>query len=73
MSDESESESEPPEIPVVCPECTTRTYVPFPDVEETIARHNEGVHGGESVAAVDPDVFDQLADYVAEDLGLLEE
>jgi hypothetical protein len=47
--------------------------VPFPDVEETVERHNEGVHDGEQVAAVDPDVFDQLADYVAADLGLLEE
>jgi hypothetical protein len=73
MSDESEPESDPPEIPVVCPECDTRTYVPFPEVEETVARHNDGVHDGEAVAAVDPDVFDQLADYVASDLGLLEE
>lgn len=68
MSDESE----PPEIPVVCPACETRTYVPFPDVEETIERHNGTQHDGETIAAVDPDVFDQLADYVAEDLGLLD-
>ena len=65
--------SDPPEIPVVCPVCGTRTRVPFPEVKETVARHNEGVHDGEDVAAVDPDVFDQLADYVAADLGLLDQ
>lgn len=69
MSEEPDS----PEIPIVCPECDTRTRVPFPDVEETVKRHNAGVHDGEQIAAVDPDVFDQLADYVASDLGLLEE
>lgn len=62
-----------PVIPVVCPVCDTRTRVPFPEVEGTVARHNEDIHDGEEVAAVDPDVFDQLADYVAADLGLLEE
>jgi hypothetical protein len=66
-------EPDPPEIPIVCPACDTRTRVPFPDVEETVERHNAGVHDGEEIAAVDPDVFDQLADYVAADLGLLEE
>jgi hypothetical protein len=69
MSDDPD----PPEIPIVCPACETRTRVPFPEVEAMVARHNEGVHDGESVAAVDPDVFDQLADYVAADLGLLDE
>lgn len=68
MSDDSE----PPSIPVVCPECGTRTSVPFPDVEATIERHNGQRHDGEQIAAVDPDVFDQLAEYVAADLGLLE-
>lgn len=69
MSDDTD----PPAIPVVCPECGTRTSVPFPDVETTVERHNEELHGGETVAAVDPDVFDRLADYVAADLGLLDE
>ncbi len=62
-----------PEIPIVCPACDTRTRIPFPEVEETVARHNEELHDGQSVASVDPDVFDQLADYVASDLGLLDE
>jgi len=65
--------SDPPEIPVVCPACGTRTRVPFPDVEETVDRHNEEIHDGETIAAVDPDVFDELADYVAADLGLLDD
>lgn len=62
---------ETPEIPVVCAECDTRTRVPFEDVETAIARHNEQQHDGESIAEVDPAVMDQLADFVAEDLGLL--
>ena len=62
-----------PDIPVVCPECDTRTAVPFPEVEDAVARHNEGVHDGEAVAEVDPAVMDQLAEFVAEDLGLLGE
>lgn len=69
MSNESNS----PKIPIVCPACDTRTRVPFPEVEAAVSRHNEGIHGGETIAAVDPDVFDQLADYVAADLGLLDE
>jgi len=42
-----------PDIPVVCPDCDTRTKVPFPDVEDAVARHNEQLHDGEAVAAVD--------------------
>jgi len=45
--------------------------VPFPDVEAAVSRHNEQLHDGEAVASVDPDVLDQLADFVAEDLDLL--
>jgi hypothetical protein len=37
----------------VCPDCDTRTKVPFPDVEDAVARHNEQLHDGEAVAAVD--------------------
>jgi hypothetical protein len=69
MSDDSD----PPEIPIVCSECETRTRIPFPEVEAAVARHNEQLHDGDSVAEVDPEVFDELAEYVAEDLGLLEE
>ena len=60
-----------PDIPVVCPDCDSRTKVPFPDVEDAVARHNEQLHDGEAVAAVAPDVLEELADFVAEDLGLL--
>lgn len=65
-------ESEPPAIPVVCSECDTRTKVPFPEVEDAVARHNEQLHDGEAIAEVDPTVFEELADFVAEDLGLLD-
>lgn len=69
MTDGSES----PEIPIVCPDCGTQTRIPFSDVETVVSEHNEQLHDGESVATVDPDVFDHLADHVATDLGLLEE
>lgn len=69
MTDGSES----PSIPIVCPDCGTRTRIPFSDVEKVVSKHNEQLHGGESVATVDPDVFDHLADRVATDLGLLDE
>jgi hypothetical protein len=67
----TDADEDVPDIPVVCPDCDTRTRVPFPDVETAVARHNEQLHDGDAVAAVDPDVLDQLADFVAEDLDLL--
>lgn len=67
------TDDELPEIPVVCTACDTRTRVPFEDVEDAVARHNEGVHDGDDVAQVDPDVLDQLADFLAEDMGLFDE
>ena len=66
-----DTDEDVPDIPVVCQDCNTRTKVPFPEVEDAVARHNEQLHDGEAVAEVDPDVLDQLADFVAEDLGLL--
>jgi hypothetical protein len=69
----SDSDEEVPEIPIVCSACETRSYVPFPDVEETVARHNENLHDGDPIAQVDPDVMDELADRVARDIGLFEE
>jgi hypothetical protein len=60
-----------PEIPVICDECNTRTHIAFEDVEESVRRHNEQLHDGDSVATVDPDVLDHLVDQVAEDLDLL--
>lgn len=60
-----------PEVPVVCPACETTSRVPLPEVADTIERHNERLHGGEPIAEVDPDLADQLADIVAQELGLL--
>ena len=64
------AEDELPEIPVICESCGTRTTVAFDDVEGAVARHNEQLHDGESVATVDPDVLEHLTDRVGEDLGL---
>ncbi|MES3516861.1 MAG: hypothetical protein PPP58_04260 [Natronomonas sp.] len=63
---------DPPEIPIVCSECDTRTRVPFDEFEAAIESHNESVHAGESIAEVDPVVREHLADRLAEELGLLE-
>ena len=62
-----------PEVPIVCQECRTRSRIPLARVAESIDRHNDRLHDGESVAEVDPAIKDQLADMVAADLGLLEE
>jgi len=61
-----------PDVPILCPDCDTETRVPLSAVAETLERHNETQHDGEECARVDPDLADQLADLVAEDLGLLE-
>lgn len=61
-----------PDVPVVCPECETTSRVALAEVADAIERHNERLHDGESVAEVDPDLRETLADLVAEDLGLLE-
>lgn len=61
-----------PTVPVLCTECETTTEVPLSEVAESIERHNEQMHDGEEIAEVDPDLAEQLADIVAEDLGLLE-
>ncbi|PSQ37231.1 hypothetical protein BRD08_03220 [Halobacteriales archaeon SW_10_66_29] len=60
-----------PTVPIVCPECDTETRIPISELAETLDRHNEGRHDGEEVAQVDPDIADQLADLVAEDMDLL--
>jgi hypothetical protein len=62
-----------PTVPIVCPDCETTTRVPLPEVADAVERHNESVHDGEEVAAVDPAVTERLADLVAEDMGLLDE
>ncbi len=60
-------------VPVQCEACDTRTRVPLSDLAEAIERHNEDVHDGEAVAEVDPDLKEQLANLVVDDLGLLED
>ena len=66
------SDDELPDIPVVCADCDTRTTVPFEDVEDAVARHNDQLHDGEPGAQVDPDVLEQLNDLVARDMGILD-
>jgi len=66
------SDDDDPDVPVVCSACETTSRVPLPEVADTIERHNDRLHDGESVAEVDPDLADQLADIVAEELGLLD-
>lgn len=67
------SGSEPPEIRVVCSECGTRSAVPFPHVEDAVARRDDQLHDGAAVAEVDPTVLEELAAPVAADLGSLDE
>ncbi|WP_436932297.1 hypothetical protein [Halosimplex halobium] len=64
-------ETDDPTVPVVCPECGTETAVPIDDVADAVERHNDGVHDGETVAQVDPELAERVRDLVAEDLGLL--
>lgn len=61
-----------PTVPIVCPRCETETAVALSDLADTLERHNEGVHDGESVARVDPDLAEELQNLVAEDMGLLD-
>ena len=65
--------TEEPTVPIVCTVCETETRVPLSDVADALTRHNEGAHDGDEVAEVDPGLKDQLADLVAEDLGLFED
>ena len=61
-----------PDVPIRCEACETTTRVPLSAVADAVARHNDRLHDGEPVAEVDPALTDQLADVVAEELGLLE-
>jgi hypothetical protein len=61
-----------PTVPILCSECGTTTEVPLETVGDAVERHNEQLHDGEEVAQVDPDLAEELADLVAEDLGLLD-
>ncbi|MFB6111632.1 MAG: hypothetical protein ABEJ35_03755 [Halobacteriaceae archaeon] len=68
MADEDE-----PTVPVICPTCETRSDVPLSEVAGTIEGHNARLHDGEAIAEVDPALTEELADLVADDLGLLED
>ncbi|WP_181685740.1 hypothetical protein [Halorhabdus salina] len=59
-------------VPIVCDECGTTAQIPLSDLADQLEAHNERMHDGEPVAEVDPDVADQLADLVADELGLLD-
>lgn len=61
-----------PSVPIVCDECETETRVPLADLAGALSRHNEQNHDGEPVAEVDPGIKAELADLVAEDMGLLD-
>jgi len=67
------TDSDEPRVPVQCDACETTTRVALSKLAEAITRHNEGVHDGEPIAEVDPDIKAQIADMAATDMGLLEE
>ena len=62
-----------PAVPIVCVDCDTTSRIPLSEVAEAIARHNDRLHDGESIAEVDPALKDNIADMVAEDMNLFEE
>ncbi|MFC4247103.1 hypothetical protein ACFOZ7_08845 [Natribaculum luteum] len=65
-------DDESPRVPIVCPACETTARIPLSDVADRLENHNERLHDGETVAKVDPDVADRVADLAASDMGLLE-
>lgn len=65
------SDQSDPDVPIVCSACGTETRVPLAELADTLERHNQQRHDGEEIAQVDPELADQLADLVAEELGLL--
>jgi len=70
MADDS---AEPPTVPVICSDCGTETDMAIDDVADAVDRHNDRLHDGEQVAQVDPQIAEQVADLVAEDMGLLDD
>lgn len=70
MVDES---AEPPTVPVICSDCETETEMAIDDVADAVESHNERLHDGEQVAQVDPQIAEQVADLVAQDMGLLDD
>lgn len=66
------TDDDPPSVPVVCPECGTRSRVRLSELSGTVQRHNDRRHDGDQVAGPDPAVADRIAELAAADLGLLE-
>ncbi|MBB6645939.1 hypothetical protein [Halobellus ruber] len=64
------TDDDEPTVPIVCEACGTRSRVPLADLRESLETHNQHRHDGEEVAQVDPVLAEELADHVAEDLGL---
>jgi hypothetical protein len=62
-----------PAVPIVCTDCGTEARIPLDDVADKLESHNARHHDGEEVATVDPELADQLADLVVDDMGLLDE
>lgn len=67
------SDDDDPTVPIVCEACDTTTRVPLSEIPDAVDGHNDRVHDGVEEATVDPVLKDQLADLVAEDLGLFDE
>lgn len=65
------SDTDDPDVPIVCPECGTETRVPLSEVADMLETHNENQHDGKECARVDPDLAEHLQDMVAQDMGLL--
>ncbi|MFA1610708.1 hypothetical protein [Halobellus rubicundus] len=70
MADSEESDD--PTVPIVCEACGTTSRVPLSELRESLDTHNEHRHDGEEIAQVDPVIADELANAVADDLGLFE-
>ena len=71
-ADDAATGQDDPAVPIHCADCGTETRIALADLAETLERHNDIHHDGESVAEVDPDVADRIADLVAADLDLLD-
>jgi len=70
MTDSAESDD--PTVPIVCEACGTTSRVPLSELRESLDSHNEHRHDGEEITQVDPVLADELANAVADDLGLFE-
>ncbi|MDQ2053546.1 MULTISPECIES: hypothetical protein [Halobellus] len=69
----TEEETDEPTVPIVCEECGTTSRVALSQLRTSLEKHNEHRHDGEEIAQVDPVIADELANAVADDLGLLDE